>query len=316
MKVLRSVSSGQALRHAVMRSSVHRLEHARAGVLERNVEVGQDAPFRHQRDDLVHVRVRVDVMQPYPGAQLAQPAAQVEEARLVFAVAPAAGRVLQVRAVGAGVLRDDEQLLHPGLHQLLALGEHLGDRAAGEPPAHGRDDAEAALVVAALGDLQVRVMPRRELDALRRQQVEEGIVRGRHRGVHRLHHPGVVLRLGDGQHLREFLADDVALRPLAKAARDDDLAVLGQRLADGPERLLHGGVDEAAGVDQDHVGLVVAGHGLVALGPQLREDPLGIHQRLGTAQGNEAHARRLAAAGTGRDGTGHCTTRGEKGRVV
>src|SRR2546427_6704250 len=38
-----------------------------------------------------------------------------------------------------------------------------------------------------------------------------------------------------------------------QAARDDDLAVLGQRLANGVQALAHGVIDEAAGVDDHQV---------------------------------------------------------------
>jgi hypothetical protein len=65
--------------------------------------------------------------------------------------------------------------------------------------------------------------------------------------------------------------------------RHHDLAVLGERLADGIERLLDRRIDEAAGVDDDEVGAGVAGRGGVALRAQLREDALRVDQRLGTA---------------------------------
>jgi hypothetical protein len=63
----------------------------------------------------------------------------------------------------------------------------------------------------------------------------------------------------------------------------DHLAVFGQRFADGVERLLHRGIDEAAGVDDDEVGAGIARRGRVALCAQLREDALGVDQGLGTA---------------------------------
>jgi hypothetical protein len=61
-----------------------------------------------------------------------------------------------------------------------------------------------------------------------------------------------------------------AFRP--EASRDDDLAVLLQGFADGVERFLDGGVDEAAGVDDDEVGARVVWRGDVTLGPELGED--------------------------------------------
>jgi len=76
------------------------------------------------------------------------------------------------------------------------------------------------------------------------------------------------------------LRDHALLR--AEAAGDDHSSVLVERLADRVERLLDRGVDEAAGVDDDEVGVVVRGRGGIALGAQLREDALGVDERLGT----------------------------------
>ena len=134
-----------------MRSSVfsacagplHQLEHARAAVLERDVEVGQHLALGHQRDHLVHVRVRIDVVQAYPGAERAERTREIREARLHRLAAPEARRVLEVGAVGAGVLRDHQQFLDAGLHQALGLEHHLADRPAREVAAHRGDDAEA-----------------------------------------------------------------------------------------------------------------------------------------------------------------------------
>jgi hypothetical protein len=68
-----------------------------------------------------------------------------------------------------------------------------------------------------------------------------------------------------------------------QATCDDDLAVLIQGLADRGERFLHRGVDEAAGIDDDEVRAIVGLRSGVALGAQLREDALGVDERLGTA---------------------------------
>ena len=99
-----------------------------------------------------------------------------------------------------------------------------------------RDDAERAAVVAALGDLQIRVVARREAQALGRHQVDEGIVQRRHGLVHGSHHLLVLVRTGDGEHARVLGEDAVLLD--AEAAGDDDAAVLGHGLADGVEALL------------------------------------------------------------------------------
>jgi len=110
----------------------------------------------------------------------------------------------------------------------------------------------------------------RELEAVVRKQVHERVVPGRQRGVHRRHHAGVVLRAADRQHVRVGRAD--LFRALAQAAGDDDLAVLGEGLADGVQALGHGRIDEAAGIDHDHVGGIVAGHDFVTLDPKLGQN--------------------------------------------
>jgi hypothetical protein len=41
-------------------------------MLERNVEVAKHAPCRHEGDDSVYVRVRINIVQPHPHAELAE----------------------------------------------------------------------------------------------------------------------------------------------------------------------------------------------------------------------------------------------------
>ena len=98
-------------------------------------------------------------------------------------------------------------------------------------------------IVAALGDLQIGVVARRELHALRRHEIEERIVRPRHRLVHLRDHRLVLMRAGDGEHAGMARADAVGLD--AETAGDDDAAVLGQGLADRRKRLLLGAVRES-----------------------------------------------------------------------
>jgi len=111
----------------------------------------------------------------------------------------------------------------------------------------------------------------------------------RQRRVHRIHHAAVVLRTADRQHARVRLADHV--RALAQAAGNDDFTVLGDRLADRVQRFGHGRIDEAAGVDHDHVGCIVALHDVIALDKQLGEDALGVDQRLRATEADETDFR-------------------------
>jgi hypothetical protein len=138
-------------------------------------------------------------------------------------------------------------------------------------------------VVAAFGNLQVGVVAGRELDALGRQQVDEGIVRLGQVLVHLVHDLLGGVGAGDGQHLRVGRHHHVFLG--TEAAGDDDLAVLVEGFADGVEGFLHRGVDEAAGVDDHEVGAFVGRRDLVALGPQTGEDVFGVDQGLGAAKG-------------------------------
>ena len=99
--------------------------------------------------------------------------------------------------------------------------------------------------------------------------------------VHSAHHAVGVVRSGDCQDRRVCLFDDIAFR--TQTPGDDNLAVLGERLADGAERFFDRGVDEAAGVDDDEVGAGVVGRGDIALSPELGEDPFGIYECLRAA---------------------------------
>ena len=97
MKVERMARSGQISRQfadaieglLLVAGPAHRLQHGRRGVLEGDVEIGQDLALGHQRDDLVDMRVGVDVVQPDPDAELAQLPRQIEELGAHLAVPPA-----------------------------------------------------------------------------------------------------------------------------------------------------------------------------------------------------------------------------------
>ena len=74
-------------------------------------------------------------------------------------------------------------------------------------------------------------------------------------------------------------------------------ALAGEGLADRVEGLFDGGVDEAAGVDDDDVGVVIGRYDLVALDTELGEDAFGIDQRFRAAEADEADLGVLAGHG-------------------
>ncbi len=48
-------------------------------MLKGHVKIGQDLAFRHQGQDLVDMRIRIDIMKPHPHAEISQFAREVNE---------------------------------------------------------------------------------------------------------------------------------------------------------------------------------------------------------------------------------------------
>ena len=67
----------------------------------------------------------------------------------------------------------------------------------------------------------------------------------------------------------------------AETAGHDHAAIAVDSLADGGQRLVHRLVDEATGVHDDEVRILVGRDGLVTFGSKLGQDALGVHERLG-----------------------------------
>ena len=244
-------------------------------------------------------------MQPHPGAERAQLTREIEEFRAHPAVAEPAFGIAQIDAVGRRILRDHQQFLDARLHQPLGLRQDFAGRPRHEIAAQFRDDAKRAAVVAALRNLQIGVMARREFHALGRHEIEERIMGRRNRGVNRRDDAFIGLRPGDGEKARIGIPDLAGLGP--HAAGDDDLAVFLQSRADRRERFRLGAVEKAAGIDDDGVGAGMALGQLIALGPELRDDALAVDERLRAPERDEGnfrrgatcHRRRLPWAGCG-----------------
>jgi hypothetical protein len=146
-----------------------------------------------------------------------------------------------------------------------------------------------------IGNLQIGVVARREFDALRGNQIDEWFVQRRQVLVYRRHDLFVALRAGDLEHLRMAIEDSLRLR--AQAAGDDDLAILGQRLADRLQGFVHRRIDEAAGIHHHEVGRAIARRHFIALGAQAREDALRVDQGLRASQADETDFGRARADG-------------------
>ncbi|EHM46989.1 hypothetical protein HMPREF0880_02733 [Yokenella regensburgei ATCC 43003] len=135
-------------------------------------------------------------------------------------------------------------------------------------------------------------MTRRQLHALCRYQAGKGVVLWFwHIVMHVLEHLLVAVWAGDFQHLRVHFTDLVDFR--AEAAGNNDLAVFIQRFADSFERFLHCAIDKAAGVDDNHIGIIVARHHIITFGTQFGEDAFGVYQVLRATQRDKADFRLL-----------------------
>jgi hypothetical protein len=129
---------------------LHAPEHIGARMLERHVEIGERLAFGQERNDLVHMRIGIDVMQPDPDPELAERAGQRDEPGRDLAAFPRARRVFEIDPIGGGVLRDDQELLDARRHQALGFAKHVGGRPGDQVAAQPGDDAERAAVVTTL----------------------------------------------------------------------------------------------------------------------------------------------------------------------
>ena len=259
-------------------------------MLQGHVQVGQDGAFRHERNDLIHLGIGIDIVQAYPCGQLSQGLGEADQAGFHGLAGNEIRAVFQIDAIGAGILGHHQQLAHPCFYQTLGLCNDFMQRAAHQVATQSGDDAELATVVTALGNLEIGIVPGRELDPLGRNQAGPGIMGRRQLFMHQGHDLLVGMRPGNAQYLGIFFPDFI--RPRAKTTGDQHPAIGVQGLAYGFQRLLHRGVDEAAGVDDDQVGILVTRHHDISLGAQLGENALGVHQVLWTAQADEADGRR------------------------
>ena len=119
-------------------------------MLEGNVEIGRDQAVRHQGNDLIDMRIGIDIVEPDPGTQLAQLAREVRHMRLDRATLPLPFFLPDIDAVGRCVLADDQQFLGARCNQLFRFTQHGIGAATDKIAADRRNDAEGAAMIAAL----------------------------------------------------------------------------------------------------------------------------------------------------------------------
>ena len=140
------------------------------------------------------------------------------------------GPELHIHTIGAGVLRDDDQLPDPGINQILRLLYDFRQRPTQQIATQRRDDAEGATVVAPLGYLQIGIVVRCQLDALWRQQTAAGIMQRRQVLMHGAHHLCIGVGTGHGQHRRVGGSD--ILFPQSQTTGNDHAAIGVKRFTD------------------------------------------------------------------------------------
>ena len=243
--------------------------------------------------------LRVEVHQPDPlePFDLLELAEQLHEPRLAVEIHSIVGRILG----------DDDELLDAVGGELVGLADHLFHRLRCMLAAHLRDRAERAGAVAALGDLEISHVPGRDahpaaiLERHRRRRAEDAplVPQAADEALGRL---GDIVAREDADHRIEpgKLVEELFFLPLGEAASDDHAAssprlLQVEHLADDPIRLLPGGIDEGAGVDDDQIGAVGPGDELPAILPQQSEHPLAVNEVLRAPQAD--HREGAAAIG-------------------
>ena len=242
--------------------------------------------------------LRIEIHQANPGQAVdrLQPRQQLRQPR----------SAVEVKAIEARVLGDEDQFLRAVGDQFLRLLGDLLDRLAGVRPANAGDRAKAAQAVASLGDLQKREVPRRDaqpagvLQRPHRRRLEEDAAIIRRQGCTTAVYEeasGGNADLVAGEDAHQLIdvgmpRQQVLAVSLGQAAGDDDPAEAAlplqlQHFADDGVGFVAGVADESAGVDDDEIRPLRFGHHAIAIQPQQAGHPLAVHEVLGAAQANQ-----------------------------
>ncbi len=150
-------------------------------VLQGHIQIGQAQALGHQRNNLIHVWVGVHIVQTHPSTvglgQFAKRPNQVKHTGLNGAAFMKTHHVFRIDPVGGGVLAHHQQLLHTRVKQALGFIQHLANRATHQVATHRGNDAKRTAVVTPFTDFQIRIVARREFDALWWNQISKRIVR-------------------------------------------------------------------------------------------------------------------------------------------
>ncbi len=212
------------------------------------------------------------------------------------------GALSEIPSVERRVLGDEDQLSYPARGERLGFAHDRVGRPAPVVPAQRRDDAEGALVVAALGHLDVRIVPRcgehaRAVGVVQiRWEARDQLQRDDASGAAALDGADDFRHVAGSEHgvdLRDLRLQLVAI-PLAQAPRHHQApAGAGllqlRQLEDRIDRLLLGRIDERARIDDEHLRLGGIGRQHVARLLRQAHHDLGVDEVLGAAEGDKSN---------------------------
>ena len=205
-----------------------------------------------------------------------------------------------IRAVIAGVLRDQDDLFDAHRFEAHRLSDNRLQWAADHRAFDLGDGAKGTGAAAAIGDLEVGA---RALHAgtehaalvqaddfrLVRQVIEWFGMLTDAQSRHEVEDIHPAARADHAVESRHFLYQvrAVALRQAARRDHHLPAAAAVHQLAQHINRLLFGGVDEAAGIDDQHLGLVLVGDADHAVLVKYLRHALGIDRVLGAAEADQ-----------------------------
>ena len=174
-------------------------------MLKRYIKVRQNNARCHQLHQFVHLRIGINIMQANPNPKLTQSLGEIGDVR---AQGPPGRQICAptlIHPVCAGVLGNNQQFTHAGVNQTFGLAQHVAGCSTGQSTTHCWNDAESTLVIAALGNLQVSIMTRSQLNPAGRQQMIKRLVHRRSLSMDSSHDCITILWPGDRQQIWKFL---------------------------------------------------------------------------------------------------------------
>ena len=270
---------------------VHAAQHRVVHMLDRHVDILGDVVMAANRvQQFVAHAVRIAIQQT--------DAADALHRRQLLQQRRKHGLFVQIQAVFARILRDQDHFLDTARRQRLDLFHDFGHWAAFQVAADIGNRAIGTAVIASLGNLDICIIPRRREQAVcivARDLCR--VVLLRPFAAQRLFHScdNLVLRghAQKGVHFREVFRQFPAVSPGQTATHDERLELARflilrhfQNRVDG---FLLGAFDKPAGIHKDHIRFLRLRRKGIPRFPQLAEHQFRVYPVFRASEGNDAH---------------------------